>query len=104
VVVDLDEWVAVDQHQRHALVRITREAVANAVRHGRAECVHITLEATASGARLVVRDDGGGFDPACSADASGYGLTSMQARARALPGTFDLRTAPGVGTTIEVTW
>lgn len=104
VMVELDDSVAADHHQRHALVRITREAVANAVRHGGAACVRITLEATPTGGRLVVLDDGHGFDPDDSTDACGYGLMSMRARAQGLPGSFDLRSAPGDATRIEVTW
>ncbi len=104
VVVELDDSVQADQALRHHLARITREAVGNALRHGRATCVRISLEATPTGGRLVVQDDGGGFDVAAVAEASGYGLTSMRARALALPGTFDLRSAPGVGTRVEVSW
>lgn len=104
VVVELDDSVQADQALRHHLARITREAVGNALRHGRATCVRISLEATATGGRLVVQDDGGGFDVAAATEASGYGLTSMRARALALPGTFDLRSTPGAGTRVEVCW
>lgn len=104
VVVELDDSVQADQARRHHLARITREAVGNALRHGRATCVRISLEATPTGGRLVVQDDGDGFDVAAVAEAAGYGLTSMRARALALPGTFDLRSAPGVGTRVEVSW
>lgn len=104
VVVELDDSVKADQALRHHLARITREAVGNALRHGRATCVRISLEATPTGGRLVVQDDGHGFDVAAAADGCGYGLTSMRARALALPGTFDLRSVPGDGTTVEVSW
>lgn len=104
IAVELDGSVRADQRQRHALVRITREAVGNALRHGGAEGVRITLVATPTGGRLVVHDDGRGFDVARAAGASGYGLTSMRARADGLPGTFALRSAPGDGTTVEVAW
>lgn len=104
VAVELDGSVRADQRQRHALVRITREAVGNALRHGGAEGVRITLAATPTGGRLVVHDDGRGFDVERAAGASGYGLTSMRARAVGLPGTFALRSAPGDGTTVEVAW
>lgn len=104
VVVELDDSVKADQALRFHLARITREAVGNALRHGRATCVRISLEATPTGGRLVVQDDGHGFDVAAAVDGCGYGLTSMRARALALPGTFDLRSVPGDGTTVEVSW
>lgn len=104
VAVELDDSVRADQRQKHALVRITREAVGNALRHGGAGCVRITLAATPTGGHLVVHDDGRGFDAQRATEASGYGLMSMRARAYGLPGTFALRSAAGDGTTVEVTW
>lgn len=103
VVVDLDDAVDADQTQRHALVRITREAVSNAIRHGRAECIRIRLERDSDGRRLVVEDDGRGFDVGTTSG-TGYGLTSMRERAEALPGSFELKSVVGDGTTLGVTW
>lgn len=104
VVVELDDAVDAEQAQRHALVRITREAVSNGIRHGRAECVRIRL-ARDSGTRcLVVSDDGRGFDEETAAGATGFGLTSMRERAEGLPGRFAITSSPGNGTTVEVTW
>lgn len=103
--VQLDDSVTADQEQRHALVRITREAVSNALRHGGADRVCIHLARDESARRLVVEDSGRGFDPAAvRATATGYGLTSMAERARGLRGTFRVDSAPGKGTRIEVTW
>jgi len=104
VVVELDDAVTADQHQRHGLARIVREAVGNALRHGGADCVRVTLEATPAGGRLVVRDDGRGFDTEAAAHGHGYGLTSMRERAHQLPGSCVVKSGPGSGTTVEVTW
>lgn len=104
VVVELDDSVEADQHQRHGLARIVREAVGNALRHGGADCVRVTLRATPTGSRLVVQDDGRGFDVAAAAHNNGYGLTSMRERARQLPGACVVTSAPGCGTTVDVTW
>lgn len=104
VVVDLDDSIRCDQDRRHALVRITREAVGNAMRHGRARQVCVRLEQDHGTCRLFVEDDGCGFDPAASSRGAGYGLTSMRDRAQALPGTFELRSRPSRGTTVTVTW
>ena len=104
VVVRLDPSVDADQHQRHALSRITREAASNALRHGSARTIHLILERDPVGRRLVVRDDGSGFDVPPSSGGRGYGLTSMRERALGLPGGFDLHSEPGEGTTVVVTW
>ncbi|MFA9428804.1 sensor histidine kinase [Egicoccus sp. AB-alg2] len=82
-----------------ALLRIVREAISNAVRHGGAEHIELVLE-TRDGLRLVIRDDGRGFDP--DRTPRGVGLDSMRQRAEALGGDFRLVSRPGVGTRIEV--
>jgi signal transduction histidine kinase len=103
--VDLDDSVIAEQDLRHALVRITREAVSNAIRHGGAQRVCVRLVREGERQRLVVQDDGQGFDPSAVArTGTGYGLTSMQERARALQGSFLIDSAPGRGTTVAVTW
>lgn len=103
--VEIDHAVDADEEQRHALVRIAREAVSNAIRHGPARRVRVRLCQDAWGRRLVVEDDGQGFDVvAVAGSATGYGLTSMRERAHALPGELEIRSAPGEGTQVWVTW
>ena len=103
--VDLDDSVTADVDQRHALVRITREAVSNAIRHGNARRVNLRLARDQAGCRLVVEDDGRGFDPATLAESNGgFGLISMRERALGLPGSFELDSQPGRGTRVGVTW
>jgi signal transduction histidine kinase len=81
-----------------ALVRIVREAVSNAVRHGGAENVRVEL---VSGDLLYLRidDDGLGFS---GQPVAGFGLTSMRQRAEALGGSLQLEPRPGGGTSIEI--
>lgn len=103
--VDLDHSVSADPEQRHALVRIAREAVSNAIRHGAADRVCLRLVCDQEGRRLVVEDDGRGFDVgAVARGATGYGLMSMRERALALPGSFEIESAPDRGTTVGVSW
>jgi signal transduction histidine kinase len=103
--VELDDSVRADQDQRHALVRITREAVSNAIRHGKVDRVQLQLRSDGHGRHhLVVVDKGLGFDTAAAGQATGYGLMSMRERAQALDGSFTVQSAPGVGTTVAVTW
>jgi signal transduction histidine kinase len=103
--VDLDDAVTASLDQRHALMRITREAVSNALRHGHASRVSIRLHRDVDVRRLLIQDDGRGFDLApVSSTTHGYGLTSMRERARALPGEFFVVSAPGRGTEVRVSW
>ena len=103
---ELDDSVTADQSQRHALLRIVREAVGNAARHGHAQRLKVELQRLQDGRRrLVVCDDGDGFDPQQpSNQRKGFGLISMRERAEGLPGIFTIDSAPGSGTTIMVTW
>ena len=93
--------VGVTGARREALLRIAREAVANAARHGRAGSVIVSLDER-EGVRLRVEDDGDGFDVAGVDPRSGQlGLTSMRERAEALGGSFEVVSQPGA-TTVEV--
>ena len=88
---------------REAVLRIAREATCNAARHGRASHVLVTLQA-ADTLRLTVTDDGIGFDAeAALRDGRGFGLESMQERARTVGGTLSIWSGPGEGTEISAT-
>lgn len=93
-----------ESSQREALVRIVREAVSNAVRHGQAECVDISLSGTDGALNLRVSDDGLGFDPWVAETSGHYGLVSMRERAQSIGAVMAVRSAPGEGTTVEVQW
>jgi signal transduction histidine kinase len=87
---------------KEAMVRIVREAVTNAVRHGHADEVTVELE-NDNGIRLAIVDTGAGFDLNRRRErASGFGLTSMRERAEAVGGTFTVVSEPGAGTRVEV--
>jgi signal transduction histidine kinase len=85
---------------REMLVRIVREAVVNAVRHGGAREIKLGLS-NGGRPRLTVIDDGVGFDP--EATSRGFGLTSMEERAREIGAAFRLVSQAGSGTQVEVT-
>jgi signal transduction histidine kinase len=98
--VDVCEGARVSPDEREALIRIVREAITNAGRHGGATNVSVELS-NGSGTLLRIADDGEGFDPAHTR-AGGFGLVSMRERAESLGGRFTLSSESGTGTKIEV--
>ncbi|MBI2328106.1 MAG: GAF domain-containing sensor histidine kinase [Chloroflexi bacterium] len=86
------------------LLRIIQEALANTRKHARATRARVLFAFNASGCRLVIEDDGRGFDPARLAHGPWpqMGLQSMRERASSVGGRFILDTAPDRGTRVIV--
>ncbi|MFJ4675035.1 sensor histidine kinase [Kitasatospora sp. NPDC088783] len=83
-----------------ALLRLTQEALANAVRHAAAAHVAVTLGYLDDAVTLDVYDDGTGFDPATAPAPDSFGLHGMHERIAALGGTLTVESAPGEGTAV----
>jgi signal transduction histidine kinase len=98
---DLQEGLELPPGWREALIRISREAVANAARHGRARTITLSLR-DRDGIVLRIADDGDGFDPAAPRSSQSFGITSMRERAESLGGRFAISSEPGAGATVEV--
>jgi signal transduction histidine kinase len=103
VALSLDTGVHVSPDVREALVRIAREAVTNAARHGDAHLVRVELE-NGNGLTLRIVDDGRGFDTFSTRRrrTGGFGFSSMADRARAIGGVLNIESRTGAGTTVEV--
>ena len=87
----------------HELVRISQEAMLNAVRHAEASTVRITLSAMPGlGVRIAVADDGKGFDP--GAVTKGFGLAGLRDRASAIDADLTIVSEPGAGAEVIATW
>lgn len=88
-----------------ACFRIAQEALTNALRHAQAQNVNLTLSTGETSLRLVVEDDGVGFDPAAARERAerggSLGLLGMHERASLAGGSLSLLSAPGRGTLIE---
>jgi signal transduction histidine kinase len=92
--------VTVPAPVEHALLRITQEACANAVRHGNARRLAVSMSRQDGHVELAVRDTGTGFDPA--APHAGSGLAHIRDRVAELGGTVDIDSAPGRGAALTV--
>ncbi len=86
------------------LYRITQEAIHNAVRHGGALHVHIGLLSRGARHRLIILDDGQGFDPRGDAGRMGRGLCLMGYRANMLGGALAVHSSLGMGTRVVCDW
>jgi signal transduction histidine kinase len=93
--------VTVPESVEHALLRITQEACTNAVRHGNARRLAVSMSREDGHVQLVVRDFGAGFDPA-AASPGGTGLAHIRDRVAELGGILEIDSAPGRGAAITV--
>jgi signal transduction histidine kinase/ligand-binding sensor domain-containing protein len=93
------------ENSAHHILRIAQEGVTNAVKHAHAAHIWISLSVQVEGLRLVVEDDGEGFQTDNSFASSGghFGLMGMRERAQALGGTMEVVSAPGKGTRLVMT-
>jgi two-component system, NarL family, sensor histidine kinase UhpB len=88
-----------------ALYRIAQEALTNANKYARASHVSINVRCIDGHVRLMVTDDGVGFNPASIPEReepgrAGLGIFGMRERASLLRGTLDIRSAPFKGTAV----
>lgn len=86
------------------LLRIAQEALANATKHAEAKRILIELERAQNVTRLVISDDGKGFNPQSPESSPGphFGLLGMRERVAKMSGQLTLNTAPGKGCTVTV--
>ncbi len=86
------------------LLRVGQEATTNVLKHARAKTVQIHLRFEPQAVRLVVQDDGSGFDVAHTAPSSAghFGLLGMRERAEKMNGILTITSVPDRGTTVEV--
>jgi signal transduction histidine kinase len=85
-----------------ALYRIAQEAVLNAIRHAGSQRIRLVLRPEIGIVRLVVSDDGCGFDTR-NAAGHGLGLLGMEQRALAVGGALEVDAAPERGTRVTFT-
>jgi signal transduction histidine kinase len=83
------------------LLRAAQEALANVRKHSKADTACLRLDTHADAVRLVVDDDGAGFDPA--APTSGFGLRGMRSRIEQIGGTLTVHSgSAGTSVLVEV--
>jgi len=81
---------------------IAREAAMNALKHSGASAVEISLKSRDDRIVLGIKDNGLGFDTSAAGPEGHFGLSMMRERAQVAGAQFDMKSSPGMGTTIEV--
>jgi two-component system NarL family sensor kinase len=88
------------------LFRILQEILNNIVKHSEADNISVVMDFDGENTTIEVRDDGKGFDIEKTLQRStkerGIGLSSMKNRMKMIGGTFEIKSAPGFGTTVHI--
>ena len=95
-----------DRECHLTVLRIAQEALSNVRRHAQAKRVTVDLNYGTDAVRLLVSDDGIGFEPSGSSAVpspmgGGFGMISMRERIRLVGGHIEVRSAPGMGTRVD---
>lgn len=97
--IDLDALPeSLPEEEQVAVFRVVQEGLANVVRHSGARNASVTAARSGDRLRVVVEDDGRGFDPAL-VDGR-YGIVGLRERLELLGGALTLDTTPGTGTAL----
>jgi signal transduction histidine kinase len=89
-----------------AFYRIAQEALTNVVRHAGATRIDLKLQEASGKLKLIIKDNGMGFDPQSKVGRDRLGLIGMRERAGMLGGRMNVESIPGQGTTlnVEIPW
>ena len=103
VEIAVDPDIELDAELWIVAYRLVCEAMVNAAKHAHPSRIEVSVVRDSSWVRFRVADDGVGMDvlnPPQNEHGAGMGLSLMQRQIRSLRGIWDLRSAPGIGTTV----
>jgi len=89
-----------ESYQEVMAFRAVQELLNNAVRHSQASIVRIFLDMGDSNVKLIVEDDGRGFDLDILKERSSMGINVIRERVDMLGGYFEIESAMGQGTRV----
>ncbi len=91
-----------DTEVETAIYRIVQEAMHNTGKHARAGSVQVSLDFGLKNVKIIIQDDGQGFDieAALTLSKEHLGLVGMKRRAQRIGGRLEIQSAPGRGTRI----
>ena len=97
----IDPDISLGMEGEQALFRVLQEALANVARHSQADRVSITLKAENGAVKLMVEDDGIGYD--AERITRGVGLDSMRERLAVVNGDLEVSSQKSKGTLVIAT-
>jgi two-component system, NarL family, sensor histidine kinase LiaS len=100
--VDEVENLTIDKKQM--ILRIISESVGNALRHGKANKIHVKINADAKQFFLTVQDNGVGINLAAPETNPGLGLRNIKNLVNNVNGHFQLESTIGEGTKLTISW
>jgi signal transduction histidine kinase len=100
VELEIDPAIMLGPDEQIEIFRIVQEGLANARRHADARRAWVQIGERNNERYVRVLDDGEGFTPEITE--GGQGLRNIRERAASIGGAISLRSAPGVGTSLEV--
>jgi signal transduction histidine kinase len=103
ILTDLQGDETLDSRKQLVLYRVLQESLNNIVKHAGATKVNVSLYLQQGRGRLLVRDNGKGFN--CNDLSDGaihFGLSGMKERVAEIGGEFSIQSADGAGTTVKI--
>ena len=102
----MEDGSCLSEPERLSLFRIVQESLTNAAKHASATHMKVCLTCDVDRTVLNIYDNGKGFEISNNLVdytlKGHFGLVGMKERAEAIGGTFNILTAPGEGTSIQV--
>lgn len=87
--------------QRRNLYLVAKEALNNALKHGKANNISLTLDYQPHQLHFRVQDDGQGIDPTQKSTGGGFGLPNMRRRMEEIGGGIQWKSEKGTGTVVD---
>jgi two-component system NarL family sensor kinase len=98
--VEIPETFVLDRDRAVLLYRVAREALVNVSKHSAARKVAIRVLQAGQRTEITVSDDGVGFNPSKLRTEGHFGLRILGDTMQQAGGTFEVRSAPGAGTSV----
>jgi PAS domain S-box-containing protein len=100
VFIEPAEELKIPDPVKKGLFRIFQESLTNAGRHANATKIIVSLEQSNGQLILTVEDNGKGFEKETIGSKSTLGILGMKERCQMMGGNYEIRSAPGKGTTV----
>lgn len=85
-----------------AIYRIVQEVLSNMLRHSEADRIEIALNEESGKLRLLIKDNGKGFDTSTIAKSKGIGWKNIFSRVSMFDGLIDIKSELGKGTDVTI--